>query len=126
MTPRRPVRPALLASLAALLLGVTPARADDRIEALTAPVLHRLAEEGYDVSRTRVTLLGRIQILAENDRYEREVVINRADGTILRDRRYAQDGDAPAGASQGQRAQSPDNSNTNRSRGDTEAGGSQR
>lgn len=58
----------------------------------TTPIVARLEDEGFAVTRIKRTWLGRILIVSQNDEYLREVVINPHTGEILRDKLFALDG----------------------------------
>jgi hypothetical protein len=48
-------------------------------------VLGSLAAQGYVILEQGYTFLGRLRIVAENDRFHREIVVNPGTGEILRD-----------------------------------------
>jgi hypothetical protein len=48
-------------------------------------VLSNLAAQGYVILEQGYTFLGRLRIVAENERFHREIVVNPGTGEILRD-----------------------------------------
>ena len=48
-------------------------------------IINQLAEQGFTRIKVSRTWLGRLRIVATNDRYQREIVINPNTGEILRD-----------------------------------------
>lgn len=77
---RRLILPVLsaLAMAMAMALPATAQTAADRIVA-------QLRAQGFDEITVRRTLLGRVQIIAQEDETRREIVLNPATGAILRD-----------------------------------------
>jgi hypothetical protein len=71
-----------------LLCLAGPARAVDYSGAWVA----QLRAEGYEDIEVGRTWLGRIRIVAEKDEIEREIILNRATGEVLRDFSRAEDG----------------------------------
>ena len=63
-----------------------------------SPMVERIEEEGYTVSRIKRTLLGRLLIVSTNDKGVRETVLDRRTGAVLRDRVFP-DPDARSSAS---------------------------
>ena len=65
--------------------------------AMAAPnleqIIVQLKSQGYDDIEVERTWLGRIRIEAENERHEREIIINPRTGEILRDFSYVEDDD---------------------------------
>ena len=53
-----------------------------------APVLSRLEAEGFTITEVRRTWLGRILVTATDSQNLREVVLNRHNGEVLRDRLF--------------------------------------
>lgn len=49
-------------------------------------VIQGLQQAGYRIVSVKSTFLGRIRILAENRRFQREVIVSRSTGVIFRDR----------------------------------------
>lgn len=71
---------------AALSLAAAPAATAG--EGVAEPVVRALADEGYTVTDIRRTWLGRILITATNDRFLREVALDRRTGAILGDQQF--------------------------------------
>lgn len=66
--------------LCALLAGALPARAD-----IASAVAEQLAAQGFDRVSMQRTLLGRLRVTAESDRFRREIIIDPRTGEVLRD-----------------------------------------
>ncbi|SHG49247.1 hypothetical protein [Cognatishimia maritima] len=67
---------------AALALAMaTPAFANPHVDR----IISQLRTEGFEIFETERTWLGRIRIEAEKGNLEREIVINRSTGEVLRD-----------------------------------------
>lgn len=96
----------------------------------TTPVVTRLEDEGFAVTRIKRTWLGRILIVSQNGEYLREVVINPHTGEILRDKLFALNAANAAASPMGEMQGMPDdmmeeqNSGSNRMSGSM--GGSSR
>ena len=73
-------------ALALTLIG-TAAFAD-----VTTAWVKQLQLDGYDDIAVSRTWLGRIRIIAEKDEIEREIILHRATGEVLRDYSRAEDG----------------------------------
>jgi len=67
---------------AAVLTGLAGASLARTVE---QQVLGSLAAQGYVILEQGYTFLGRLRIVAENDRFHREIVVNPGTGEILRD-----------------------------------------
>lgn len=92
-------------SFAAVMALHSPAFAQSAAEASVADgVIARIQSEGYTVTEVRRSWLGRIVITADNPQGQREIVLNRTSGEVLRDQRFpaARSGsrEAPARAPQ--------------------------
>jgi uncharacterized membrane protein YgcG len=75
---------------ALLLLTALSAPALARAQTdFVGPVVARIEAEGFTVSDVKRTLLGRVLIVSTNRDTLREVVLNRQNGEILRDRAFA-------------------------------------
>ncbi|MGD9863377.1 MAG: hypothetical protein AB7S99_09210 [Pseudodonghicola sp.] len=107
--------PLLLA--AALLFAAAPAARAE--EPIAAPVIQSLQAEGYVVTDVSRTLLGRILITSHNDRYLREVVLNRRTGAIIDDQLFMQATGPDAGSTGAQ----PGHGGTSGDSGGNGAGG---
>ena len=59
---------------------------------VTSAWVKQLQLDGYDEITVSRTWLGRIRIIAEKDEIEREVILHRATGEVLRDYSRAEDG----------------------------------
>ena len=71
----------------ALFLWAAPAPLHAETD-FVSPVVTRLNTEGYSVTEIKRTWLGRILITAINETYLREIVLNRHNGEVLRDRLF--------------------------------------
>ena len=71
--------------LLALLLWAAPVQAETDF---VAPVVSRLEAEGFTINEVKRTWLGRILITATDSNGLREIVLNRHNGEILRDRMF--------------------------------------
>ncbi len=80
------MRPILFAL--GLMLMAAPAAAQDFVSAW----ITQLQTDGYDDISVERTWLGRIRIVAEKDDIDREIILNRATGEVLRDYSEAEDG----------------------------------
>ena len=92
--------------LAALALGLAVLTGPTLLAAWTgppvaAPLVDRLETEGYGIVEVRRSWLGRIVILADRDGLLREIVLNRATGTVLSDRTFGRPSPAPGAAGTG-------------------------
>ncbi len=65
--------------------AITPGQAD-----LLAPIVLRLRREGYEIRQIRRTWLGRLLLLSSNGERLREVVVNRRNGEVMRDRTFSE------------------------------------
>ncbi|MCF6231751.1 MAG: hypothetical protein L3J36_01425 [Rhodobacteraceae bacterium] len=72
-------------SVSVLLSWQTPAFAGSDGASTTTDIVTRIQDEGYMVTKITRTWLGRILVVAHNDKFLREVVVNRRSGDILRD-----------------------------------------
>jgi uncharacterized membrane protein YgcG len=70
-----------------LVLWQQPALAGTEI---ADPVIAQIQAEGYTISDVTRTWLGRIVITAQMDSSQREIVLNRTTGEVLRDRMFPQ------------------------------------
>lgn len=70
-----------LVVLVALIGLATPSLA----RTIEQQILEKLAAQGYVILEQGYTFLGRLRIVAENDRFRREIVVNPGTGEILRD-----------------------------------------
>lgn len=68
-----------------LAMWAVPAQAQTDF---TTPVIERLEQDGFSISKVRRTLLGRILIVAKNGAVLREIVMNRKTGVILHDHSF--------------------------------------
>ena len=71
----------------AFVLTATAAFAD-----VTTAWVKQLRLDGYDEITVSRTWLGRVRIVAEKDEIEREIILHRATGEVLRDYSRAEDG----------------------------------
>ncbi len=71
----------------ALFLWAAPQPLRAETDFLT-PVLSRLEAEGFTITEVRRTWLGRILVTATDSQNLREVVLNRHNGEVLRDRLF--------------------------------------
>ncbi len=63
---------------------------------MLAPIILRLRAEGFELREIRRTWLGRLLLVSSNGDRLREVVVNRRNGEVLRDRTFSEpSGDAP-------------------------------
>ncbi|SFR59333.1 hypothetical protein [Litoreibacter janthinus] len=74
------------ASILTVLCLTSAAYAQDTV---ADAVVARLQSNGYTVTEVRRSWLGRIVITAQSETNEREVVLNRTSGEILRDQTFA-------------------------------------
>lgn len=82
--------PLLTSLLLAGTLAIAPlaARADAATDALAAPLIARLAKDGYALVETRLSWLGRLVVVTSKDGATREIVLNRTTGAVLSDRQF--------------------------------------
>lgn len=78
-------------------MGTTPVMAD----VYERTIVEQLEAEGYSSISTERTWLGRMRIIAENDRGQREIVINPNNGEVLRDLWMAESGGQGAAGGSG-------------------------
>ena len=79
------MRPILISIF--LTFAAVPAFAD-----VTTAWVKQLQLDGYDEIEVKRTWLGRVRIIAEKDEIEREIILHRATGEVLRDYSRAEDG----------------------------------
>lgn len=78
-------------------MGTTPVMAD----VYERTIVEQLEAEGFSSISTERTWLGRMRIIAENDRGQREIVINPNNGEVLRDLWMAEGGGQGAAGGSG-------------------------
>lgn len=83
--PRNCGFPKMLRTIAlSLTLMLTPIAALANPD-IAAPVIERIESQGYTVEEVRRSWLGRLIITARNKDSQREIVLNRKTGEVLRD-----------------------------------------
>lgn len=102
---RRMLAFTLIAALCALTMQAAAQTTADQL-------IRRLRAEGFDEIEMSRTLLGRVRITAEGPPGEREIILNPASGTILRDY-YDRDDDADRAKDDGR----PDDRDRGKDRG---------
>jgi hypothetical protein len=102
-------------------MGTTPVMAD----VYERTIVEQLQAEGYSSISTERTWLGRMRIVAENDRGQREIVINPNNGEVLRDLWLADGGGQGNGPSVLSSADRESGSSSSSSSGGSGGGGGQ-
>ena len=76
--------------------GVTEAELAVAENGFALQLVTSLQESGYTIVEVRKSLLGRVRVIAENDRHRREIVVSRTTGEIRRDALINANGLGPA------------------------------